>query len=258
MSPRQPKKSLGQNFLSDPNTARKIVSCLDPAATDRALEIGPGQGALTRVLLGFFHLVMALEKDRNLCRDLKRVYPDLAVLNADALGFVWEVVDRIPGMKIVGNLPYNVASPIIWEAVSRMRLFERMVFMLQKEVAQRICAGPGSRTYGALSAWVQNFVCTEYLFRVGPDVFYPRPRVESAVVRFYPLKQGKFIDRAKLAASIKMVFSRRRKQLGNILRDYRGEGFSAWLEGHGLHSGSRPEEVPPQAFPGLARIIFTK
>jgi len=256
MNPGRPKRSLGQNFLRDPNTVRKIVAAMDLRFEDRVLEIGPGQGALTGLLSEACALVVALEKDRDLCLELKEKLPRAAVVNADALEFAWESLDSRPEIKIVGNLPYNVASPIIWEVVSRASSFALGVFMLQKEVAMRVCSRPGSRTYGGLSAWVQNFARAEYLFRVSPAVFYPRPKVESAVVRFYPLNHAGFVDRSKLAASIKMLFSKRRKQLGRILKGFESRDLAAWFVKWDLTPRSRPEEIPPEAFLDLSRVIF--
>lgn len=256
MIPGHPKRSLGQNFLRDPNTIRRIVEAMGLSPEDRVLEIGSGRGALTGLLAKSCALVVALEKDRDLCLELKEKLPRAAVVNADALEFAWESLDSRPEIKIVGNLPYNVASPIIWEVVSRASSFALAVFMLQKEVGQRVCARPGSRTYGGLSAWVQNFVRTEYLFRVSPGVFYPRPKVESAVVRFYPLSRAEFVDRGKLAASIKMLFSKRRKQLGRILKGFESRDLADWFERWDLKPQSRPEEIPPEGFLDLSRVIF--
>lgn len=256
MNPVYPKKSLGQNFLKDPNVSRKIVDCLDIQDGDSILEIGPGRGALTGFLLEKTDCVLALEKDWHLCTGLKKKYPDLGLINADALKFVWEALDGKPDLKIVGNLPYNVASPIIWELVSCLYSFQSALFMLQKEVAQRICSGPGKRTYGALTAWVQNFAQPVYRFEVSPEVFSPRPKVDSAIVQLYPLKQASKPDKDTLARCIKLVFSWKRKQLKKILKNYKSEQLAAWFERNALRPESRPEEVPARAFVELSEIIL--
>ncbi len=256
MSIDRPKRSLGQNFLQDPNTLRKIVKALGIQPHEILLEIGPGKGALTPYLLEKSFRVLALEKDWRFCPGLKEAYPQLQICNTDALRFAWEGLDFLPGIKIVGNLPYNIASPLIWELVSRAENFEAAFFMVQKEVALRICANPGKRVYGSMSAWVQNFASPTYLFTVPPGVFRPQPRVHSAFIRFLPLQCKGNIDKEILAKTIKFVFSRKRKQLKNILKDYSTPRISSWLEEYGLRGESRPEEIPPQAFPRLARLIL--
>lgn len=243
----RPKKSLGQNFLTDPNVARRIVASLGIEPGDTVLEIGPGRGALTGHLMeSGAGRVLALEKDRTLAPELARRWPGLAVVNADALRFQWERLDRLPGLRVVGNLPYNVASPIMWDLASRCAGFRRAVFMVQLEVAERIVAVPRTRDYGALSAWLQSFVVAEKLFKVGPGVFLPRPKVDSAVVAFIARPAGERPrDPRRLSGFLKRLFTMRRKQLGRILGDDLTEAARAYLENQGLASSSRPEELSP-------------
>jgi 16S rRNA (adenine1518-N6/adenine1519-N6)-dimethyltransferase len=172
----------------------------------------------------------------------------------------WESLWPQGGWKIVGNLPYNVASPLIWEIASRARGMERAVFMVQKEVAARLAAAPGSRTYGALSVWVQSFAAVRVLFKVGPGAFQPPPRVDSAVLCLTPLSAGplrkepSFPPRA-LSGLLRLLFQQRRKQLGTILRGVRAPGLEAWLEAEGVSPTARPEELSPGRLQSLSKVV---
>lgn len=251
------KRSLGQNFLVDANICRKIVAALEPSAEDAILEIGPGQGALTRHLLAAPHrLVMAVEKDRDLAAALKAEWPELAVVLGDALQWQWEHTASMMNLRIVGNLPYNIASPLIWEIVSRCSRYMTAVVMVQHEVAQRLTARSGGKDYGALSAWVQSFSTAEYLFKVPPTVFRPRPKVDSAVVRLCPLPaEHRPDDPRGLATILRICFQKRRKQLGTILRPHLGPHAAEMLAAQGLSSQSRPEMLNPGDFQRLATLI---
>lgn len=249
------KRSLGQNFLRDPNTARRIVALLDIGPDDRVLEIGPGRGALTgHVLDAAPATAAALEKDAHLAALLKERLPGLALAVADALEAPWERL--VPGRpwKIVGNLPYNVASPLMWEIFSRAR-FERAVFMVQKEVGRRLAAWPGGREYGALSVWVQSFVTPRLVFVVGPGAFSPRPKVDSAVLSFHPRADVEPFDPQALSALLKLCFQKRRKQLGNILKSHWNDSIGQWFEQAGLAPSRRPEELSPGQFRSLAMVM---
>ena len=182
-----PKKSLGQHFLRDEGACRRIVDLARVEAGDQVLEIGPGRGALTRFLrpLPWSRLIL-VEKDNALAAEhAARPLPGLQVVHGDALAFDW--TSLAGGWKIVGNLPYNVASPLMWDIVSRVPELRRAVFMIQKEVADRILAEPGGRAYGALSAWMRSFVAPARGFTLGPAAFSPPPKVDSAVVTLTPL-----------------------------------------------------------------------
>jgi 16S rRNA (adenine1518-N6/adenine1519-N6)-dimethyltransferase len=243
----RPKRSLGQNFLTDPNVARKIVASLGVEPGDAVLEIGPGRGALTGFLMeSGAGRVYALEKDSALAPELAGRWPGLAVVNADALDFAWERLDGLSNVRIVGNLPYNVASPIMWDIASRCRGFARAVFMVQLEVADRIVAVPRTKDYGGLTVWLQSHVRAEKLFKVPPGVFTPRPKVDSAVVAFTPRPvEERPADPEGFARLIKRLFAMRRKQLGRILGPALTPAALSHLAGEGLGSASRPEELPP-------------
>jgi len=251
---RRAKKALGQHFLVDQNIARKIVGQLDPAPGDKVLEIGPGQGALTLWLSKAEARVLALEKDFDLARKVGGL-PGVTAVNADALDFAWERLYGRGTWKIAGNLPYNVASPLMWDIAARA-CFERAVFMVQKEVAQRAAANPGGRTYGGLSVWLQSFVRPEIRFYVGPNVFRPRPRVDSAVLFFHPRDRAKLgFDPRALAALIKLFFQNRRKQTGVILKKFWSKDMEKWYDSNGLDGRQRPETFTPEQFQSLSGLL---
>lgn len=255
--PGRPKRSLGQNFLTDPNVARKIVGALHIEPGDTVVEIGPGRGALTEHLMeSGAGRVIAVEKDSELAPELPRRFPGLAVVNADALAFPWGRLDRLPGVRVVGNLPYNVASPLMWDIASLSTGFARAVFMVQLEVAERIVAVPRTKDYGGLSVWLQSFVTAEKLFKVGPQVFTPRPKVDSAVVSFTPKPiSERPAQPERFARLIKRLFGMRRKQLGRILGPDLSEDARRYLESENLGASSRPEELRPDVMYKLMKYI---
>ncbi|MCA1945625.1 MAG: 16S rRNA (adenine(1518)-N(6)/adenine(1519)-N(6))-dimethyltransferase RsmA [Desulfovibrio sp.] len=259
-SPRA-KKSLGQHFLHDVNTARRIAGLLDIQPHETVLEIGPGTGALTRHLLAAGpRQLLCLEKDRDLAPRLKASHPDADIILMDAMQAPWERLGTAcPGVKIAGNLPYNVASPMMWECISRTPGFERAVFMIQKEVAKRIAAAPGGKEYGALTVWLQAFATVEYAFTVGPGVFSPRPQVDSAVIvlRPRPLNYQALAPAGpgELAEVVRRSFQQRRKQLGTIWRGYIDEPLAAILETAGISLTARPETLSINNFLTLAKCL---
>ena len=183
------KKSLGQHFLRREEICDRIAALLLPQAEDRVLEIGPGPGALTRALEAAPHAcLLLLEKDRHWAAERQRqAAPRTQAVLTDALRFDWRRISPERPWKVIGNLPYNVASPLIWDIVSRAEGLKRAVFMVQKEVGQRLAAAPGNGHYGALSVWVQSYARPRLEFVVGPGAFSPPPKVDSAVLSFEPL-----------------------------------------------------------------------
>ncbi|MGH7608311.1 MAG: 16S rRNA (adenine(1518)-N(6)/adenine(1519)-N(6))-dimethyltransferase RsmA [Gemmatimonadales bacterium] len=264
----RPRRRLGQHFLADPAILARIADALDPVPGETVLEIGPGRGSLTDVLLGRGVTVIAMEKDRALAAALgvRRAAwgaYQLSVVQGDALQQDWHaLVDarvdaphaarRAPHFKIIGNIPYNITSPLIEKALTPP-LPERVVFLVQREVAERIAASPGSKTYGALSVGVQATCRVELLFTVAPGAFRPPPRVRSALLRLTPLAEP-LVAGAEVAALRRFVtacFSRRRKQLRNVVP---GGGLTAAdLEALGFDPTARPETLPPAAFVRLLR-----
>ncbi len=255
------KRSLGQNFLRDPNIARRIVSLLDMGPGDRVLEIGPGRGALTGHVLETGRAVgaaacAAVEKDAALAAALKAEHPELALCVGDAMQMAWERLGREGRpWKVVGNLPYNVASPLMWELFSRAGGLERAVFMVQKEVGRRLAAQPGTKAYGALTVWVQSFVRPRVEFIVGPGAFSPRPKVDSAVLRFLPRDDVEPFDREALSGLLKTCFQKRRKQMGNILKSWWNDDLDTWFAAPGRSPSMRPEDLSPGWFRSLTMVM---
>lgn len=257
------KKSLGQNFLKDAGIARRIVAALEISDHDYVLEIGPGAGALTGLICVENRPagLTLVEKDAHWAATQAKACAESGlnrlVVNMDALDFAWERLDA-PGKiwKIIGNLPYNVASPLLWNMVSQACGFERAVVMVQREVAQRITSPPGGRTYGALSAWMQSFVAPRKIMDVPPAAFYPVPKVWSQVLELRPLPDRYTGGKAALDKILKICFQKRRKQLGTILSPYLTAAASNWLESQNLSLTARPEELSPPAFQALAALLF--
>jgi len=236
-------RRLGQHFLSDPKILGRIVDALDPIPGETVLEIGPGKGSLTEVLLARGLTVVAIEKDRDLAAALAR--SNLTVVEGDALRIQWP---RLP--KIVGNIPYYIPSPLIDKALTPP-LPERVVFLVQAEVADRLAAEPGSKIYGALSVGVQAVCRVEKLFTVAPGSFTPPPKVRSAVVRLTPRAVPLVMPEeiASFRTFVTGCFSKRRKQLKNAVTgmsetDLRALGFDPTI---------RPERLAPEDFVKLLR-----
>jgi 16S rRNA (adenine1518-N6/adenine1519-N6)-dimethyltransferase len=251
------KRSLGQNFLTDPNTASKIVKSLEPKPGERVLEIGPGRGALTCHLIKFGMEPLLLELDRELAFELKSRWPQLDVVLGDAKQFPFNRLGRGGIEKVIGNLPYNVGSVILWEFACKVRRFNRAVFMLQREVARRIVSGPGSREYGILSVWVQSFTRPKILFDVGPAVFKPKPRVHSSVLLLQPNPDGLLpgLPPEALSRTIKFCFQSRRKQLGTILKGRLSPAVERLMTERAIDPSARPESLSPLFFQELALIL---
>ena len=233
------KKSLGQHFLRHESICNRIASLLLPKDTDNVIEIGPGPGALTRAIEAQPHArLVLLEKDSHWAAERQRLGAarTQAVLT-DALRFDWSRITPDNPWKIIGNLPYNVASP-------------------QKEVGQRLAAGPGNGHYGALSVWVQSFARPRMEFIVGPGAFSPPPKVDSAVLSFEPLPLDQRPDRPDLLALvIKVCFQQRRKQLGSIARRCPlAPWLSAAIEQAGITPTLRPEQLTVADFQHISRF----
>lgn len=244
------KKSLGQHFLTNATLAGKIVDLLAPEPGDQILEIGPGRGRLTELLIQRPHARLALiEKD-----DYWAAYhagQGRELLAADALQFDWPSLRCQGEWKLIGNLPYNVASPLIWDIVSSCSGYSRAVFMTQKEVAARICAKPDSRAYGALSVWVQAHARPKLEFDVAPGSFRPPPKVDSAVISLTPA-----IDRPAhpdcLRELLQICFQQRRKQLAGIFRRAGKPGLESAMQLLQVDGQLRPENLDCRQFVALA------
>lgn len=256
------KKRFGQHFLSNPHLLDRIAGALDPRSGDRVLEIGPGQGALTAALLRRGAAVTALELDRDLIPGLRARFPDLHLVEGDALEVDWHSLGSTPTdgrWLVTGNIPYNITSPLIDKALAPPRP-AAIVFLVQKEVADRVSARPGTAAYGALSVGVQSVASAERLFIVPAGAFHPPPKVDSAVIRLTPLGSPLIAD-AEVATFRRVVtglFSYRRKQVGRGLREFTGwppEQVGAVLAGAGVLATARPETLAPGEFVALHREL---
>ena len=251
------KKSLGQHFLKHDHICDHIAALAHAAANDWIIEIGPGPGALTRAVERLPHArLFLLEKDDRFARERQREAADgtQAVLT-DALRFPWARLSPARSWKILGNLPYNVASPMIWDMAAQCRALRRAVFMVQKEVGQRLAAAPGNGQYGALSVWVQSYWKPRMEFVVGPGAFSPPPKVDSAVLSFAPLPQDSLPRHPEaLARLVKLFFQQRRKQLGSIARHAPWPGVPEALAEAGIDARLRPEQLAVTDFQHISDI----
>jgi 16S rRNA (adenine1518-N6/adenine1519-N6)-dimethyltransferase len=252
------RRRLGQHFLSDPRILERIADALGAGPDDTVLEIGPGPGGLTAALAGRAGRVVAIEKDRELVPALRSRFPGVTVVEADALDADWHALAG-PRFLVAGNIPYNITSPLIDKALAPPRP-GRIVFLVQKEVADRVTAPPGSGTYGALSVGVQAVARAERLFTVPAGAFHPRPQVDSAVLRLTPLDPPLVDgdDAARFRRMVVGIFAYRRKQLARGLRELTGwpaERVEAVLAGLGIGPHARPETLPPAGFVGLLHAL---
>jgi 16S rRNA (adenine1518-N6/adenine1519-N6)-dimethyltransferase len=218
-----PRKRFGQNFLHDHNIIYNILSSLEAKPDEHWVEIGPGLGALTEPLLKMGLRLDVVELDRDLVALLKDKFKhnDLQIHSADALKFDFSVLAKDnEKLRIIGNLPYNISTPLMFHLLDNAYCIEDMHFMLQKEVVDRICAAPGSKKYGRLSVMMQYYCATELLFDVPPESFEPAPKVMSAIVRLVPHQQPpvQVNDMAILNRVVTQAFSQRRKTLRNSLK----------------------------------------
>ncbi len=260
------KRSLGQNFLVDPNYQRRIVAALEADPDDTVLEIGPGTGALTAHLAGSVARLVAIEKDDALAAALTARFAartDVTIIHGDALDIdVAAILGRPEHARIIGNIPYNITSPLIFRMLERANRPRRLLVMVQKEVADRIVAPPGEKQYGALSVGVRTVADAQRLFIVPRGAFRPAPGVDSAVLRIdphwpAPLDQREEHDVRSLS---RIAFGWRRKQLQRILRDapeYRlaGNELDSLANRLGIAMDARPETLAPADFVALARAL---
>jgi 16S rRNA (adenine1518-N6/adenine1519-N6)-dimethyltransferase len=252
------KRRLGQHFLSDPRILGRIADAVGAGASDTVLEIGPGPGGLTAALVERAGRVVAIEKDAELVPALRARFPAATIVEADALEVDWHAVAGGPFLA-AGNIPYNITSPLIDKALEPPRP-RRIVFLVQKEVADRVIAAPGDPDYGALGVGVQAVARAERLFGVPAGAFQPRPRVDSAVLRLTPLERPVVADedRARFRRLVVGLFGFRRKQLVRGLRELTGwdpERVRSVLERVGIAPGARPETVAPAGYGALLAAL---
>ncbi|MCD6041160.1 MAG: dimethyladenosine transferase [Burkholderiales bacterium] len=240
-SSHRPRKRFGQHFLHERGVLEKIVDAIAPAPDDFIVEIGPGEGALTRLL----HPRSVIEIDRELAPRLKSEFPDLDVHEADALEFDFSRFPR--GTRLVGNLPYNISTPLLFHLARSADRLRDLHFMLQLEVVERMVAAPSTPAYGRLSVALQARFRMHKLFTVAKGAFRPPPKVESAVVRLEPLSQPLAVDEDLL----RQAFSARRKQLGNALPQV---DFAAL----GIDATRRPETLSPAEYARITQEFSSK
>jgi 16S rRNA (adenine1518-N6/adenine1519-N6)-dimethyltransferase len=266
-----PKKSLGQHFLVDGHLIRKIVASLHPHPGDQVIEIGPGTGALTTPLHARYPDMVAVEVDPRAIEVLKKDIPGLHILHQDVLDVDWgELKDRESGignledgqpktdsrkLSVIGNLPYYITSPILFHVLDHREHFREAVFMMQKEVAERLVARPRTKEYGILSVQTQLLSDVELLFEVPPTAFRPEPKVDSAVVRLRIGRPVPDVDLAHLKRVVRMAFNQRRKKLSNAIRELLTEEnrprLARWLD-------KRAEELAPEEFVEMCRLILSE
>lgn len=252
----RPLKQFGQNYLVDKNITRKIVAAFDPRETDFIIEIGPGRGILTSELLNVIPSVNAIEIDYRVIEELKSSFPSANFINADFLDIDLKSLAPSGGkIRIIGNIPYNITSPIIFKLIESRDLVKDAVLMVQYEVAKRFNAGKDTKDYGIMSVLLDYFTSTEFLFKVSPNVFFPKPKVDSAVVKINfdkttaaGLPDKLFID------TVKAAFGNRRKTLKNSLGNSKFKDID--FEKSGIDLTKRAENLSTADYIILAEFIL--
>lgn len=244
-----PKKSLGQNFLHDKNIIEKIIKCINPKNTEHFIEIGPGYGALTCELLQHTKKIDAIELDQDLIPELEKNalnLGDLTIHHLDALKLDIKSISSSP-VRVAGNLPYQISTPLIFHLIDQIEYIVDMHFMLQKEVVDRMCAKPGSKTYGRLSVMVQYYCEAISLFDVPPTAFNPQPQVFSSIVRLVPHKTLPYPSNnvERLENIVRECFNHRRKTIRKSLKSFIS---SEDLESLNIDPQLRPEQLSIRNF----------
>ena len=248
------RKRFGQNFLVDEGVIRDIIRAIDPKPSDAMVEIGPGLGALTRHLVERLETLHVVEIDRDIVARLKTDYPGnkLVIHEGDALEY--DLSELPAPLRVVGNLPYNISSPLLFHFAAYAGRIKDMHFMLQKEVVERMVAEPSTAAYGRLSVMLQYRFHMERLLDVPPGSFRPAPKVDSAVVRMIPLPRANIAveDEAVFAAVVAAAFGQRRKTLRNTLKEYlNGLDF----ERLGVDAGLRAENLSVSQFAAISNFL---
>lgn len=254
---RRARKRLGQHFLHDPIVIGKIIAAVDPKHRDRLVEIGGGRGALTAPLLDRSDELHVIELDNDLADLLEERFGDhesLTVHRGDALRFDYsQFAADGQALRIVGNLPYNVSTPLLFRLLAFRTNIVDMHLMLQKEVVDRMIAQPGGKDYGRLTVMLAAWTDIEACFDIGPGAFSPPPKVRSTFVRVSPRRTPSFVvrDEAAFAGLVMRLFSMRRKTLARALK---GRLSTGQIEAAGIEPGARPETLQPADFARLAEL----
>ena len=257
------KKSLGQNFLVDPNLQQKVVAAVQAGPDDTVIEIGPGRGALTDRLADAAGRLVAVELDDALASDLVERFEaasHVTIAHADILEWEPGAVLEDGPVKVVGNIPYNITSPLLFRLLEWRPAPERVVVMVQREVADRILADTGEKAYGALTVGIRAKAEVDRLFHVGRHAFRPVPNVDSAVIEIRPRSDRDVGSGEELRSLTRAAFGMRRKQLQKILRTAPGYGLpkeeaAAVLESLEIVPTARPETLAPETFVALAAAL---
>lgn len=257
MAEHRARKRFGQHFLHDQNIIQRIITAINPQRNQTIIEIGPGKGALTIPLLEHLDSLHVLEVDRDLAQALAKKYEGeekIIIHCLDALTYDFKELDN-QHLRIIGNLPYNISTPLIFHLLENNQLIDDMIFMLQEEVIDRMCASPGSKDYGRLSVMVQANCDAEKLFTVSPDAFSPPPKVMSAIIKLQPYDKllNQISDYPCFAHIVKQAFSQRRKTLKNCLKGTLDEQQIINL---GISPGARAETLPIDNFIQLANVYY--
>ncbi len=247
------KKSLGQNFLQDEGVIHNIVKIINPKANDELIEIGPGHGAITQYLQASGAQLQLIELDQDLIPELQHKFAhhdNVIIHHQDALKLQ---LDAAQGpYKVVGNLPYNISSPLLISMLYQSAQVEQMIFMLQKEVVQRICAAPGTKLFGRLSVMLQHrFDCVAHL-TIPPEAFIPRPKVDSQIIQLVTKKNPTAVALPVLENLVKQAFAMRRKTIRNNMKKVVS---IEQLESVGIDPGQRAETISLSQFEKLAQVV---
>ncbi|MCR9107158.1 MAG: 16S rRNA (adenine(1518)-N(6)/adenine(1519)-N(6))-dimethyltransferase RsmA [Gammaproteobacteria bacterium] len=259
LSQHRPRKRFGQNFLQDAGVIARIVAAINPQAEDHLVEIGPGEGAITAGLVDCGATLDVIELDRDLIPALLASYglrANFTLHNADVLKFDFSSIrpSDSPRLRVVGNLPYNISTPLIFRLLDCTESIADMHFMLQKEVVERLCATPGSKLWGRVGVMAQYQCAVEYLFDVGPHSFRPAPKVDSAIVRLTPYQNSPWpaCDRSGLRRVVQASFAQRRKTLRNNLK---GLIDTPALEELGIDPQQRAETLTLEQFIAITNAL---
>lgn len=254
-----PRKRFGQHFLIDEQVISRIIEAISPLPGEHLVEIGAGHGALTTRVLNAVSPLHVIEIDRDLSRQLQEEYADkgLVVHEGDALKFDFNTLphSNVPSWRVFGNLPYNISTPLLFHLLDYAECIQEMIFMLQKEVVDRMCASPSQSDYGRLSVMIQYACRVTSLFDIPPSAFFPPPKVMSSMVKLIPyhdkMPHPRATDYSHFANLVNVAFQHRRKTIKNALQDL--VDVSA-LEGCGILSQQRPETLSVSQYVNLSNL----
>lgn len=256
-----PRKRFGQHFLIDHNILKKIIAAIHPMPQDHIVEIGPGKGALTQYLLPVTKHLDLIEIDRDLVKILEKRFADsknIRIHQVDVLKFDFrKIALQAHSLRLVGNLPYNISTPLLFKLYKDLDFVKDMHFMMQKEVTQRLTATVGSHHYGRLSVMAQYYCHNEIVFNVAPQAFRPIPQVDSAIIRMIPRQQHIIVpkDQYLFSETVKEAFTHRRKTLRNALKNKVSSEVFKQLH---IDSKRRPQEISIEDFIRISNAITVK